>query len=63
MEATVGDLVRWLHDDPAWVSFGTVVEVGTSQFRVMWHEDCEDIEDYKGVLYDPIDWKESMEKV
>ena len=64
----VGDLVRWLHDNPDWVTLGTVVEVDTSQFeswkfRVIWHEDYEDIEDYKGVWYNPEDWVEQVGKV
>ena len=63
MKAKVGDLVKWLHDSTNWVTFGTVVEVGRSQFRVMWHEDFEDIEGYLGIWYDPEDWEVSMEKV
>jgi len=65
MKAKVGDLVRWLHDEPTWVAYGTVVEVDvdTNQFTVMWHEDYEDIEGYKGVWYGPEDWEESMVKM
>jgi len=65
VKAKVGDLVRWLHDEPTWVAFGTVIEVdaGMKTFTVMWHNDYEDIQGYKGVSYDPIDWEESMVKV
>ena len=66
----VGTLVKWKHEDPFWVSLGTVVELRHSdiaekgeQFRVVWHDDLADVEDYKGVWYDPVDWKSSMEAV
>ena len=39
----VGALVKWKHEDPFWVSLGTVVELRHSdnaekerQFRVVW---------------------------
>ena len=69
VKAKVGDLVRWLHDEPTWVAFGTVVEIDANrgcygaQFRVVWHNDYEDVVGYEGMWYDPIDWEESMEKV